>query len=159
MIANQKEYHVAKAEVRRFEQALSDAGERQDHRDPLLRHVIREGIESQLEELRAEVAEYEAIRDGRVRRLEAPLAGLPEAMIAARIAGGLTQKELGERLGVKEQQIQHYERTRYAAASFTRLMAVCQMLGLEAQVRVLLPVPAAEKRGRGARREPSAAAG
>jgi len=38
------------------------------------------------------------------------LAELPEALIRARIAVGLTQKGLAGRLGLKEQQVQRYRR-------------------------------------------------
>jgi transcriptional regulator with XRE-family HTH domain len=49
---------------------------------------------------------------------------LPGALIRSRIAAGLSQKDLGERLGMKEQQIQRYEATDYSGASFSTLSAV-----------------------------------
>ena len=68
------------------------------------------------------------------------LAALPEALIRARIAAGLTQKELATRLGLKEQQVQRYEATRYAAASLTRIQAVAEALGVRIEERITLPV-------------------
>jgi HTH-type transcriptional regulator / antitoxin HipB len=38
---------------------------------------------------------------------------LPTTLIKARIASGLTQKDLAERIGVQEQQIQRYEANHY----------------------------------------------
>ena len=50
-------------------------------------------------------------------------------LIKARIAQGLSQKELAERIGVKEQQVQRYEATDYASASLTRIREVASALG------------------------------
>ena len=51
--------------------------------------------------------EYERLRSGNYRTLKASsFQDLPLELIRARIARGLTQKELGKRLGVMEQQIQ-----------------------------------------------------
>ena len=51
--------------------------------------------------------------------------------IQTRIAAGLSQKELAERLGLKEQQIQRDEATDDASASLTRICEVARSLGLK----------------------------
>lgn len=43
---------------------------------------------------------------------------------------GLSQKELAERLGLKEQQVQKYEATEYTSASMARVRDVIQALGV-----------------------------
>jgi ribosome-binding protein aMBF1 (putative translation factor) len=104
-----------------------------------MRALMRAAMESQLEDLRQQLAEYEALRAGRVQVLELDSLGrLPEALIRARIAAGLTQKELARRLGLREQQVQRYEATRYAGASLARLQAVADALGVQTQGRVVL---------------------
>ena len=101
---------------------------------------MRESLESELEILREQLAEYEALRSGRIAVLELDsLTALPDALIRARIAGGLTQKELATRLGLKEQQIQRYEATRYAGVSLERVQAVAEALGVKIHERVILP--------------------
>jgi ribosome-binding protein aMBF1 (putative translation factor) len=101
---------------------------------------MRESLESELEILREQLAEYEALRSGRIAVLEIDsLTALPDALIRARIAGGLTQKELATRLGLKEQQIQRYEATRYAGVSLERVQAVAEALGVKIHERVILP--------------------
>jgi transcriptional regulator with XRE-family HTH domain len=60
------------------------------------------------------------------------LDGLAYALIQARIAAGLTQ-ELAQKLGLKKQQVQRYEATKYATANLERLQAVT--MALEVQVR------------------------
>ncbi len=53
---------------------------------------------------------------------------LPESLVDERKKLGLTQKELAERLGIKEQQIQRYEATRYQSASLKRIVEVAEAM-------------------------------
>ena len=78
-------------------------------------------------------------RDGGRSRPATSFAELPRALIQSRIALGLSQKELAERLGLKEQQIQRYEATEYAGASVQRVQEVIQALGLQVREEVVLP--------------------
>ncbi len=64
---------------------------------------------------------------------------VPEALIRARIAAGLSQQELARRLGLKAQQIQRYEATRYAGVTLERVQAVVDALGVQLHERVVLP--------------------
>lgn len=139
MITNERQYRITKAEARRFEEALAQAGKETVQIHPRIRQAMREGLESQLQELREEIAEYEALRSGQVTAWELDsLKDLPDALIRARIASGLTQKELAARLGLKEQQIQRYEATRYADVSLKRIHEVATSLGLKIKERVLI---------------------
>jgi HTH-type transcriptional regulator/antitoxin HigA len=52
------------------------------------------------------------------------LKDLPRAFAEARLRAGLTQAKLAERIGIKAQQIQRYEATRYQNASLKRLIEV-----------------------------------
>jgi HTH-type transcriptional regulator/antitoxin HigA len=52
-------------------------------------------------------------------------------LIRARISKGLSQRQLAEALGLKEQQIQRYESDRYATASLRRLEEVAKALELK----------------------------
>ncbi|MBI4218596.1 MAG: helix-turn-helix domain-containing protein [Chloroflexi bacterium] len=140
MIANERQYRITKAAMERFEEALAKSQEPRTERDPRLQQAMREGIESQLEELREQLAEYEALRAGRVAVLELhSLKELPEALIRARIASGLSQKQLAERLGMKEQQLQRWEATRYAGISLDRIHEVAEALGVKIREEVILP--------------------
>ena len=64
---------------------------------------------------------------------------LPVGLIRARIALRLTQKQLAERVGLKEQQIQRYEETDYVSASFSRLQEIIKALGLDIEEKIFLP--------------------
>ncbi len=134
MITNERQRRITQAQARRFEIALEDLQvdpARATDVNPLLRSAERAALESQLDDLRRELAEYDALRSG--RRPSPPpdtLDELPRALIQARIAAGLTQRQLAEDLGLKEQQIQRYEATEYAAASLERVREVARRLGV-----------------------------
>jgi ribosome-binding protein aMBF1 (putative translation factor) len=145
VITNERQYRITKAEAQRFTDALAQSDDTASQLHPRIRQAMREGAESQLEELREQIAEYEALRDGRVTVLELDSLGdLPSALIRARIAAHLTQKGLAQRLGIKEQQIQRYEATQYAGATFERLQAVAGALDVRVDQRVFLPAQAGE---------------
>ena len=59
------------------------------------------------------------------------VADLPAVLIKARIAQGLSQKDLADRIGLKEQQIHRYEATDYTSASLARIKDVIRALGVE----------------------------
>ena len=91
-----------------------------------------DAVGSQLADMEAELREYEAVKEGRfeVEALRV-VADLPGLLIKARIAQGLTQRELANRLGLKEQQIQRYEATDYATAKWSRIREVADALSME----------------------------
>jgi DNA-binding XRE family transcriptional regulator len=135
MIKNEREYRITKGEVGRFQQALSNLLAQPVTADPdeqWKRRVFEDAFRSQLADLEAEVEEFELLRINPPQTLSvSSLSELPAALIRARIAAGLTQRELAERLGLKEQQVQRYEATDYESAKLTRLVEVASALGVE----------------------------
>lgn len=140
MIKNERQYRITKAQAQRFEQALADLAdyaEDKKQENPILFEAQRSALESQLGDLREELGEYEALTihgddNPLVFELNS-LEALPLALIKARIATKLSQKDLAERLGLKEQQIQRYEATEYASANLARVIEVSQALGMKLQ--------------------------
>lgn len=140
MIANERQYRITRAEAAKFQEALARLETVEGHRSGELRQIMRDAMESQLEELQEQLAEYDALRSGKVTVLEIEgLQELPTALVRARIASGLTQKELARRLGLKEQQIQRYEATRYSGVSLERIQQVAEALGVTIRERLTLP--------------------
>ncbi len=134
MIKNERQYAITKAQADKLAQALERLSKNPAKGEPihpLLRKAEAEALRSQLADLRAELADYEALRCG--QRTELALASwddLPRALIQARIAAGLSQQDLAKKLKLKEQQIQRYEATDYASASLARLRQVIRALGI-----------------------------
>ena len=135
MIKNERQYRITKAQAKRFSEALRrlDAGGAdQSELHPRLLAVQKEALQSQLSDLEADIREFEALKAGNFafEQLER-ISELPRLLIRARIASGLSQRNLADRLGLKEQQIQRYEASDYASASFTRIREVVSALDIE----------------------------
>lgn len=143
MIKNERQYRITRAQAGKFSQALSQLRvptvESVDVH-PLLVKAQDDALRSQLEDLQAQIAEYEALRSGQQKVLQVEsFAELPQALIRARISAGMSQKQLAERLGLAEQQIQQYEASEYASASFTRIQEIIHALGILVREDVFLP--------------------
>lgn len=131
MIKNERQYRVTRGQIDRFESALDSLRSRSTSGDELRDRLEIAAVEGQLAELRAELEEYDALRHGQVDvgHLES-LDDLPRLLIRSRIAQGMTQKGLAERLGMPEQQVQRYEANDWATASLARLIEVAEALGV-----------------------------
>ncbi|MBI3714823.1 MAG: helix-turn-helix transcriptional regulator [Betaproteobacteria bacterium] len=129
MITNQRQYRITQHQAERFRQALAAPEAQGLH--PKAVKAMKDGLRSQLDDLEAELAEYDDLHTGRVATLEAEsILGIGEALIKARIVRKLTQKELAERMGVAEQQVQRFEATQYRGVATERLQKVADALNL-----------------------------
>lgn len=145
MITNERQYRITKSEARKFEQAIAAARGREPGRevDPRIHHAMIESLESEHAVLREQLDQYEALKAGKVKRRQVnSLRELPVLLIEGRIAAGLTQRQLGQRLGLQEQQIQRYESTLYSGVGLDRLQEVADALGLEIEETVTYATPA-----------------
>lgn len=135
MIKNERQYRITRAQAERFERSLEelrqDFGKDEDVH-PLIARAREDAIRSQLSDLRSELQEYEALKAGDFELEQLGIvSGLPSMLIKARIARGMSQKDLAERIGLKEQQIQRYEATDYSSVSLSRIQAVVSGLSGE----------------------------
>lgn len=132
MIKNERQYRITKAEAHKFKNVLANLESSQDPEvDPMVREAEIAALQSQLGDLILELSEYEELQTGVDPLIEVHgIEKLPLALIKARISAGLSQKELSNQLGLKEQQIQRYEATNYAGANIARLRDVAQALGV-----------------------------
>ncbi len=131
-IKNQWQYRHAKAQARKFAEVLAHFDERPEAHPgvhPRLIRAQKETVASELELLREEIKKYEKLRRKKavVPRLEF-ISQLPETLVKARIASGLTQAALAKKLGLKPQQIQRYEATNYAQASLARIQQIARVI-------------------------------
>ncbi len=148
MIRNERQYRTTLRQRQMLAEALDDLAGRSissKGREPAdqaaqIIELERASLVGQLAELDAQVREYEQLRAGQFATTRVlSLADLPDALVRARIAAGLSQRELAGRLGMKEQQIQRYESDGYAGASLSRLHEVMDALGVEFEADVELP--------------------
>jgi hypothetical protein len=139
VIRNERQFLVTRSERERLANSLDNLANGSQSDWAL--QATRNAVSSQLMDLDDEIGEYEALRDGRVPSVfqVGDLAHLPEALIRARIASRLTQRELGDRLGLREQQVQRYEAGNYSGASLSRLQEVMTALGVTLRGELELP--------------------
>ena|ERR1051325_3646408 len=132
MIKNERQYRITKAQAAKLEAALEafssqSAGDRKTH--PRLIKAQADALRSQLDSLRGELREYEDMKTGETPPPDLSyIAAVAQNLVRARIASGLSQKELAERLGMPEQQIQRYEATEYESVSLARIMEIAKAL-------------------------------
>lgn len=144
MITNERQYKITRSEADRFRQAIGEMATDLMPREgvhPRLVQAEREAMESQLADLQAELAEYDRLKSADLSVISiGSFDELADGLIKARIASGLSQKALAERLSLKEQQVQRYEAERYASASYQRLREIAGALGVRIRNDILLPV-------------------
>lgn len=134
VILNEREARDARAAAAEFDQLLSSektfepiiAG-----LPPQVVNAFRKSISVQRSEIHALIAAYEAAKQGDYQELQKRAGNDPGlALIVARIARQLTQKDLARKLGLKEQQVQRYEADRYRSISLSNFQRVATVLGL-----------------------------
>ncbi len=134
MIKNEREYRITKAHLAGFEGGLiaNDKRKFPPNVDPGMTKLMHDAIASEIDVLRAQVNHYEKLRDGHITSREiTSLHELPVALIEARIAARLTQRQLAKRLGIAEQQIQRWEANKYSGVGVDRLQEIADALGVQ----------------------------
>lgn len=130
MITNEVQYRATKAHLDRFDEAAANIESRTGERTKLERLEL-DAVRSQADDLRVELAEFDRLREGALSTFEAAsLEDLATVLVKARIARGWTQRQLADKLGVAEQQIQRYEASDYRSTSLARLCDIANALGV-----------------------------
>ncbi|MDE1765551.1 MAG: ImmA/IrrE family metallo-endopeptidase [Thaumarchaeota archaeon] len=135
MIKNERQYKITRSRVEKFKETLSNFESTKKispHVDPRFHKLERDALQGQLLTLEREIQEYEDLKTGKIPIMELlTFEDLPTTLIKSRIALGLSQKDLAERIGLPEQQIQRYESTDYESASMSRIKEIINVLQLE----------------------------
>lgn len=123
MILNQRQYSKTEKSIELLKNnILSKQKVKQNFEDKLQISIW----EDRIIELSEDLKEFLKYRSQ--NRLIFTLDNLEKSITAARISSGITQKELAEQIGVKEQQIQRYENSNYLSASYERIIQICRVL-------------------------------
>jgi len=139
-ILNHRDYRSAKTQIAQLSQALGPNGVIEDIASHLPADVAaarQQTLKTELQRLQADVAAYEKLRGQEINSdPEIDVDDLGLLPIIARITRRLSQRELAERLEMKEQQVQRYESERYAGISLARYQKTLDALGIELQPRL-----------------------
>ncbi len=146
MIKNSKQLALTKKRIAEFSDAIEVLKSDEPKFSPLLAKAQLDALIFQRDELIKQADEYELLLAGDLAVFDVEsISDLPRALIMSRISMGLTQKDLADRLGMKEQQIQRYENTEYGSASFKTLVSIVEALDLKITEDVFLPQASREK--------------
>jgi HTH-type transcriptional regulator / antitoxin HipB len=128
VIQNEHQYKITQTKVRELEQDLTNLDTNPSNLTQRLLQAEKNGIQVLLDRLQSEIVEYDNLKQQKTPIKIGSIDDLAIGLIKARIAAGITQKELAAKIGVQEQQIQRYEADRYAAASLARLTEIAHAL-------------------------------
>ena len=136
MIRNEVQYRLTKTSVEGFEKRLDWLRANPEARadlDPMVARAEEEALESTIEELREELRDYNRVKAGDIDlEVLSTVDRIGRGLISARIARGLTQRQLAGMVGLKEQQIQRYEARDYSNVDLGRVQEIARALIAEA---------------------------
>jgi DNA-directed RNA polymerase specialized sigma subunit len=137
MIRNEKEYKEAVERIAREKERLGEQKAALEAMGLGADDVKRalDPMRSFHEQLEEEVSSYERLKRGEFDEI-LNLRGLGQLLVSLRIAQGLNQRELAERLGVHETQVSRDERNEYHGITLERAARVLEALGVEVSTRV-----------------------
>lgn len=137
MIRNEKEYREAVERVRREKERLAQQEAELNAMGLSPAEVKRalDPMRSFHQQLEEEIAGYERLKRGEFDEIE-NLRGLGQLLVSLRIARGLTQRQLAQRLGVHETQVSRDERNEYHGITLDRAAKILETLGAHVRTRV-----------------------
>ena len=137
MIRNEAEYQHSVKQVKEQAERM-----RRQEAELAAMDLSREEIKRAMDPVRSfhkqleeEVGSYERLKRGEFDELQ-NLGGLGRLLIALRVAQGLSQRELAERLAVHESQVSRDERNEYHGITVERADRVLVSLGVEVRTSV-----------------------
>lgn len=137
MIKNEKQYEYSKECAKKFVYSIDLIQKDEDwkHREPESWQLDIDVKSSHLKALQEEIREYEnLISCDDSRELPISFGSLHElldALVKARIAAKISQKQLAEILGIDEQRIRQCEDKNYRCATVSEIIQVSAALGIE----------------------------
>ncbi len=138
MIRSENEYQQAVLRLKDESQRIKDQQKQLNGMDLSKEEIKRvlDPVRSFHEQLKEEVSSYEKLKRGEfdeVRNFD----GIGRLLVALRIAQGLSQRELAERLEIHESQVSRDERNEYHGVSVERIKRILDALGAEIRTSVV----------------------
>lgn len=141
MIRSEQEYQKALERLENDQAVMADQRKQLEALELGPDEVTRalQPVESFHEQLREEVEVYERMKRGDLGALR-NLTSIGRWLIGVRIAKGLTQQELADRLGVAPSQISRDESNEYHGISVERAQRILEALGVRFEAHLTEPV-------------------
>lgn len=139
MIKNERQLKITRRKIRDFEEVLEKLNQDYKSGPDIKLKMQMDALTTDVAKLNREVKEFERLKSGAIKVISAgSFHELPDVIIKARIARSLTQKDLALRLGMKEQQIQRYETSNFASASFSVIEKIVEALDITIEEKARL---------------------
>ncbi|XZO00543.1 MAG: ATP-binding protein [Microcoleus sp.] len=135
-IKNHQQYQQSLDWLRQFQQFITEFDSNEAFKsEGKIWKLPQESYQTKIETLNLEIAEYERLINCDKKQplhinVES-LRKLPDALIKARIASKISQKELADRLEIDEEIIKQHEDTDYQCASFLEIIEISTALGIK----------------------------
>jgi ribosome-binding protein aMBF1 (putative translation factor) len=138
VIRSENEYQEAVGRLKEESQRIKEKQKQLQGMDLSKEEIKRvlDPVRSFHEQLKEEVTSYERLKRGEfdeVRNFD----GIGRLLVALRIAQGISQRDLAERLGVHESQISRDERNEYHGVTVERASRILDALGADTRTAVL----------------------
>lgn len=137
MIRTENEYQNSRKRLEQTEQVLRDQ-ELKLAAEGLRPEQIKRALDPSrvfYDQVKDEVDSYDRLKRGHFDELQ-NLHGMGQMLIGIRIAMGLSQRELAEKLGVHESQVSRDERNEYYGITVERAARILDALGVQITTRV-----------------------
>ena len=139
MIRNDQQYKKCVASLAMFEQQLTEAKNRYKD-EPIFLKLRSEQLEMHISDLKAAIVDYESAKEGKVEDIMHsfnPFSGkleVAKALVKMRVAQGMTQEDLAQKVGTKQPAITRWESPNYDAYSLPELRRVASAMGWDIDV-------------------------
>ena len=137
MILNKKQLSIAQKGIEILTEKIKTLSASNETFDILQIYAWK----SRIEDLTEDIEEFQFLKNASELNFSNKIGSnedLLKAVISLRIASGMTQKELAEKIMVQEQQIQRYEQDYYRTTSFERVVQILRVLSKDIQLKIKL---------------------
>jgi len=143
MIKNSKQLKNTEKKINKLLEFINKSGSIASEKDDTFNRVEIEATKSMVDSLQREIYEFKCVKnDSTISFENIEVADLSKLVIYARIAEGISQEELANRIGVKQQQINRYESNDYETASLSRILDVIDALKIDLNLSAKITKPA-----------------
>jgi len=132
MIKSDAQRERTVAQIEGFRRALANVAEEKPSRRS---EAIRDSYEGMIRQLEEELREYDQLKSGNLKPPKIDrLDKIAPFIVKLRIAKGVSQTELANRLGVSKQVISRYEESDYQTVGIGRLQEILDAIGIKTAV-------------------------
>jgi HTH-type transcriptional regulator/antitoxin HipB len=135
MIKNEKQFKISAKRLTELDQQIASLQENLEL-DSLKKELMLAPLLLLKKDIEGQIQTYVSIRTRKsILTQQRSFSELPSLIIEYKIASGLTQKRLSEKIGLKEQQWQRYEAEEFASISFRNLIALLNRMGIDLVIK------------------------